>query len=213
MALVDSVDYVAKRIYLHADTIDADVDTVEVYKEVRSLRRTDESHRKFRPIIIAGGNVEKITGSTYTAKFVQLLYGTRLVPYNGTGDHKIKLVRDTFTDDGFAGRDCFDRSENLNQVDIDVDFPEIEIRTVAVGSGLDAGQDTKLTNIDSLLSSIEGSFDHREAMRLVMSVLMGKVSGAGTGTETFRDTTDAKDRVVVTVDASGNRTVVVLDET
>jgi hypothetical protein len=42
-------------------------------------------------------------------------------------------------------------------------------------------------------------------VRLMASVLLGKVSGAGTGTETFRDINDAKDRVVATVDEAGNR--------
>ena len=46
--------------------------------------------------------------------------------------HQLRLVRDTFTDDGLAGRDCFDRTplSVSVEVDIDVDFPEIEIREV-----------------------------------------------------------------------------------
>ena len=46
--------------------------------------------------------------------------------------HKVRLVRDTFTDDGLAGRDCFDRTPLpvSVDVDIDVDFPEVEIREV-----------------------------------------------------------------------------------
>lgn len=48
---------------------------------------------------------------------------------------------------------------------------------------------------------------------LQSSVLFGKISGAGTVTEVFRDIADAKDRVTVTVDASGNRTATVLDAT
>jgi hypothetical protein len=43
-------------------------------------------------------------------------------------------------------------------------------------------------------------------MRLFASVLLGKVSGAGTETEVFRDINDTKDRVTATVDAQGNRT-------
>ena len=48
-------------------------------------------------------------------------------------------------------------------------------------------------------------------IRLLSAVLGGKVSGAGTGTETFRDIADTVDRVVVTVDSSGNRTAIMLD--
>jgi hypothetical protein len=48
-------------------------------------------------------------------------------------------------------------------------------------------------------------------MRLSNAVLLGKVSGAGTGTETFRDINDTKNRIVATVTAQGDRTIVVRD--
>ncbi len=133
MPLVASVDYITRRIFLSASTVNQNIDTVEIYKEVRALRRTNESHRKFKPIIIAGGNVTKIAGVSATPIFTQLLYGCRLVPFDA--NQKLKLIRDTFTDDGFAGRDCFDRTSLTSQVDIDVDFPEVEIRYVNTGGG------------------------------------------------------------------------------
>lgn len=132
MTVVASVDYAARRIYLAAATVDANLDTLDVYREVRALRRTTEAHRKYKPMVEAGGNIVKITGTSYTPAYVRLLYGCRIVPYNVS--HKIRLVRDTFTDDGLAGRDCFDRTplSVSVDVDIDVDFPEIEIREVTV---------------------------------------------------------------------------------
>lgn len=134
MALVQSVDYVNKRIYLSASTMNTEIDTIDIYKEVRALRRSTEVHRNFLPMIIAGGNIEKIPNVSATPSYVQLLHGCRVIPYNAS--HTLKLVRDTFTDDGFAGRDCFDRSSLSTGVvvDIDVDFPAIEIRKV-VSSG------------------------------------------------------------------------------
>lgn len=60
---------------------------------------------------------------------------------------------------------------------------------------------------------LESSLSAEELVRLMASMLTGKVSGAGTGTETFRDLDDSKDRVVVTVDENGNRTAVVRDAT
>lgn len=130
MPVVASVDYAAKRIYLAAQTVDADLDTMDVYREVRALRRTTEAHRRYKPMIEAGGNLVKITGVSRTPAYVRLLYGCRIVPYNVS--HKVRLVRDTFTDDGLAGRDCFDRTplSVSVDVDIDVDFPEVEIREV-----------------------------------------------------------------------------------
>lgn len=136
MPVVASVDYPAKRIYLSAETADALVDTLDVYREVRALRRTTEAHRGFLPIIIAGGNLEKIAGQTYTQPYVQLLHGARIVPYNVS--HQLTVNRDTFTDDGFAGRDCFDRTPLSASVEVDIDFQvhEVETRIIAVGSGV-----------------------------------------------------------------------------
>ena len=129
--LVSSVDYVARRIYLSIATVNTDIDTLLIYKEVRTIRRQTPEHQQFKPMIIAGGNVTKIPGQSYTPIYVTLLYGCRIVPYNQ--QHKLRLIRDTFTDDGSAGRDCFDRTTLTHAVDIDVDFPEVEVREVIVG--------------------------------------------------------------------------------
>jgi len=133
MPLVASVDYQTKRIYLDIDTVDTTIDTLDIYREVRALRRTTEAHRAFLPMIVAGGNIEKIAGSNYTASYVQLLHGCRIVPYNTS--HALKVIRDTFTDDGFAGRDCFDRLplSETTHVDIDFEISQVEIRVVTTG--------------------------------------------------------------------------------
>lgn len=60
---------------------------------------------------------------------------------------------------------------------------------------------------------IENGMTSDDLTRLMASVLLGKVTGAGTGTEHFRDLADTKDRVVATVDNSGNRTAITLDAT
>lgn len=46
----------------------------------------------------------------------------------------------------------------------------------------------------------------RQALRIIAAVLVGKVSGAGSGAETFRSLDDLNNRVVVTADTLGNRT-------
>ena len=55
---------------------------------------------------------------------------------------------------------------------------------------------------------IEGTITLKQAQRLMLSVLTGKSSGGGTSVLTFRDTSDSKDRLQVTVDTDGNRTAV-----
>lgn len=82
---------------------------------------------------------------------------------------------------------------------------------VATGSGLSNEQDARLSNIDSLLSDIENSLDHRQAMRVLLATMAGKVSGAQSNLISFRDMADLKDRILATVDGNGNRTGIVLD--
>jgi len=61
---------------------------------------------------------------------------------------------------------------------------------------------------------IEGTHTQDDVLRLVLA-LISKVDGAGTGTGklTYRDSLDTKDRIVQTVDGSGNRSAVTLDGT
>lgn len=148
--LVEHVDYVNRRIYLSEYTVNNDVDTLEIYKEVRAQRVLNDEHRSFKPMIIGGGNITKITGRTFTPAYVQLLHGCRLVPYDLS--HLLRVTRDTFTDDGLAGRDCFDRS-SLSAgiaVDIDIDFPEIEIRNQLSNNTL---SDANFANFIQILNS------------------------------------------------------------
>lgn len=211
MALVASVDYAARRIYLSAATADTDLDTLAVYREVRALRRTTPAHQRYRTIIVAGGNLPKITGVSYTPAYVQLLHGCRIVPYNGS--HDLRLVRDTFTDDGLAGRDCFDRTplSSSVEVNIDVDFPEIEIRAFATsGNEYSLKEISEQTSNAVLSSIIEQSFDLRGAMRLLLSFATGDASGLDGENPSFRDLANTKNRIVATME-NGTRIVTARD--
>lgn len=59
--------------------------------------------------------------------------------------------------------------------------------------------------------AVETGWTMEEMLRITTAVLAGKVSGAGTGTEVFRDINDTKNRVTATVDSSGNRSAITLD--
>lgn len=136
MSTVSSVDYIGKRIYLSAATIGVPLDTMDVYRDVRELRRAIEAHRKFKPMIIQGGNIQK-TPTTFTTPYVQLLYGCRIVPYDTA--HSLRVIRDTFTDDGLAGIDCFDRSTISAEVDIDYAVDKVEVQQVSVDGSTAGG--------------------------------------------------------------------------
>lgn len=59
-----------------------------------------------------------------------------------------------------------------------------------------------------LVQLVEGTITLEEALRLMLSVMTGKSSGGGSDTLKFRDILDTKDRLVATVDPSGNRTAI-----
>lgn len=69
-------------------------------------------------------------------------------------------------------------------------------------------------NADALLdraSGVEAGWTLRQALRIMLSVLAGKASGLATATAHYRDMADSKDRIVASVDESGNRTAVTRD--
>ena len=78
---------------------------------------------------------------------------------------------------------------------------------------IDALAGTGATSIAAAVWSkvVDGTLTAEESVRLMNAILGGKVSGAGTGTETFRDADDTKNRIVSTVDANGNRTAIARD--
>jgi len=69
---------------------------------------------------------------------------------------------------------------------------------------------------DALLdraNGVETSYTVRQALRIILSALGGKLSGSGTVTVKIRDVNDTVDRVTATIDGSNNRTAVVLNTT
>jgi hypothetical protein len=59
--------------------------------------------------------------------------------------------------------------------------------------------------------TVESTYTADEVIKIMASALAGKVSGAGSGVETFKGLDGTTDRIVSTVDSSGNRTSVVVD--
>ncbi len=66
--------------------------------------------------------------------------------------------------------------------------------------------------VGDIISNIsEGQYDLQEMLRLIFAACCLKSTGGGTGTINFRDATDSKNRITVSVDANGNRTPTTLD--
>lgn len=64
-----------------------------------------------------------------------------------------------------------------------------------------------------LVDGVETGVTPRQALRLMLAAMAGKLSGAATATITIRNVGDSKDRITATVDASGNRSAVTTDGT
>lgn len=80
-----------------------------------------------------------------------------------------------------------------------------------------ANLDTQLATIPTVASIYgyvtETGYTFEQTWRGVCSVLLGKSSGGGTGTEVFRDLNDTKDRITATVDVHGVRSAITRDLT
>jgi hypothetical protein len=66
---------------------------------------------------------------------------------------------------------------------------------------------------DILAGSVEGAITLAQALRAILAYVAGTASGGGTHTVTFSSQDGLTDRIVMTVDANGNRSSVVLDLT
>lgn len=63
-----------------------------------------------------------------------------------------------------------------------------------------------------LANGVEAGLTERQALRLIVAALAGKLSGAATTTITIRNAVaDSKDRITATVDSNGNRSAVSVD--
>jgi hypothetical protein len=93
---------------------------------------------------------------------------------------------------------------------------QVQLAQSATVEQIFTGQQVMQVSIDALPVTIwdrviETGYTARKIMRLFASVLLGKVSGAGTATETFRDINDTKDRVIADVTPQGDRTNITRD--
>jgi hypothetical protein len=105
------------------------------------------------------------------------------------------------------------QAAEITQINTKVDILQNDL-TAAKGAGFDTATDslkairTAVNTVPAgvLASTVETGATVVESLRLHNAVLGGKVLGAGSGVETFRDLADTKDRLVSTVDKDGNRT-------
>ena len=132
--VIDHVDPDLRRIYLKVGVREIHM-IDDIYFEMRNLRRTDETLRGWEPFVSAGGNVQK-TATTYTPRYLTMLTDDRpitmaIVPAGHSSttdvDHTLIVKGEGITDQGTSGSACFDKTTNLNNVDIEFEPPGAEI--------------------------------------------------------------------------------------
>jgi hypothetical protein len=64
-----------------------------------------------------------------------------------------------------------------------------------------------------LANGVETDWTLRQALRIILAALSGKLAGAATSEVTIKNPPDSKTRITATVDADGNRTAVTYDKT
>ena len=131
MTALANVDYAAKRLYLHADTVTNGIDISHAYVELIDLFMLNENdEQSYYPPLDVEGNAPK-GGGKFTQMYGVLRTGWRIVPYGGVS-HTLRILREIVSEDGISDRNVFDRAPipPTIVVEIDSDYDKIEIREV-----------------------------------------------------------------------------------
>jgi len=145
--MIDHIDPINRLIYLDDSTPDTEINPIDIYREVRKLRRTDESLRPYDMFMTYKGAEKKNPdGSKRTERYGVLLKGTLIVPYDTS--HHLTITGTLITDDGQEGQYCFQRANLSDGVVVDIDYvpKQVEIITIATGSGITAQDKEDITN-------------------------------------------------------------------
>jgi hypothetical protein len=137
MTIINNIEGATRRIYLHADTVGQDVHPMDIYTEMRTMRKNDENLRKFDVFLRGFGNINKGGGKS-TERYVRCEQGTRIVPYDTT--HELTVTGTIITDDGQEGIACFDKYPLTVTTSVDINYvpPQVEIIRVSGGAGISA---------------------------------------------------------------------------
>ena len=181
MAVVSTFDGANRRIYLSAVTVNSEWHPVDIYREYRAERRTNESFRVWDSFMSMEGNIPK-GGGKATPRFLLLLGGVKIVPYDAVGT--TTSTGEIITDDQ---SDVFDYTSLTNPLVVNIAAPEAEILYVSGGN-------VDLTALTALVEAIKGKTDDltfSKANELDVnqkSINDSRVYGSGTDVDKWRGT-------------------------
>lgn len=195
-----SFDGAAKVIVLSTGTTSLSV--VDLWSRYLDWLAIGDNSKYAVAMTSLGGDTIDASSGTSVPAYVFLQNGWRVKPQNA--DHTLNVTTGVLLVSG--GGDPFINSDTAHVIRINYSQP-VQAVTVATGGGGDPATIASAV----LASAIETGYDLKSAMRLVLSAMAGKVSGAQSSSIHFRNVTDTKDRIIATVDGNGNRTVMVHD--
>lgn len=183
------------------------LNVVDMYSRWKDWVATGDNAKYLKAFEIIGGDTIDPTAGTYVPAYVYMLNGWHILAQDA--DHTLNVVGGILLRQG--GGDPFqDRAGRTVRINY-----QQPVQAITVATGASAAP-SAIENADALLdriNAVDTGLTPRQTLRLIAAILAGKVSGAGTGSETFRAFDDSKDRVTVTVDGSGNRSSITTDLT
>lgn len=164
--VIDSYDGAARRIYLKQG-LEAFHWIDDIYREYIHHRFMDDVFQKWFPFMKASGNEAK-GGGTYTPRYITLLQGTRVIPY----DEKILITvtGEAITDNADVDPDPFDTSTRVNPLKLYLTPPAAEIVVVSSGSGLSSEEHDHLMVLPDSSSNAGAVWNHAAALNLLLDV-------------------------------------------
>tara|TARA_R110002153_G_scaffold116569_1_gene260239 strand:- start:4216 stop:4731 length:516 start_codon:yes stop_codon:yes gene_type:complete len=156
MPLISHIDGETRRIFLSAETFNVSVNPIDIYKEMRTLRATDETLRSYSVFMSAFGNVNK-GGGKATERYVVLNSGARIVLFDATGF--ITVSGTIITDDGQEGIACFNRELLSEGVEVDINYipPQVEVITINIAGGTSPTVSEIVTGLSPNLTTINNN--------------------------------------------------------
>lgn len=132
--MIDHIDAINRKIYLDSSTVDATIQPIDIYREMRTLRQKDETLRPYDLFCKMGGGVPKNpSGTKRTERYLILLDGTLIVPYDTS--HVLTVDGTIITDSGLEGVQTFDRANLSAGVEVDINYVPKQVEVIMVNTG------------------------------------------------------------------------------
>ncbi len=192
-------DGATKRINLTAGTTTLDVR--DLWSRWVDWVLTSDNGKYLLAFDSLGGDPIDAGAGTYVPVYAFLTNGWRIKPQEA--HHTLNVTNGILLVSG--GGDPFVNTSGSFVVRINYQQP---VQAISFDPG---GGGAAVTPADLWSYGIEGAYSADQLMRLMASVLLGKVSGNAGNAPVFRDAADVKNRVIATTTSDGDRLSVTLD--